>query len=117
MQIIIPNFTNNPADFLRSCGYAFDKSENEEMAFMRRLAGTAYPRFHIYCHIEKGQGSNVKGQMLVINLHLDQKKASYKGTSAHSGEYSGELIEEEIRRIEKLSKSLPSSTPKKLEPW
>lgn len=110
MKLIIPNFTDNPTSFLRSCGYAFDKSENEEMAFMRRFAGTDYPRFHIYAHIENGQ-------MLVINLHLDQKKASYKGTSAHSGEYSEELVEEEIKRIEKLSKATAPTTPKKLDPW
>ena len=117
MKLIIPNFTDNPTSFLRSCGYAFDKSENEELAFMRRLAGTDYPRFHIYARLEQIRNPKSEIRNLIINLHLDQKKPSYGGTNAHSGEYSGELVEEEIRRIEKVFKSLTPTTPKKLNPW
>lgn len=50
-----------------------------------------FPRFHLY--IEE------HGDVLAINLHLDAKAPSYAGTSAHAGEYDGELVEREIARI------------------
>ena len=34
-----------------------------------------------------------------INLHLDQKRPVYRGTSAHGGEYEGEVVEQEAARI------------------
>src|SRR3989344_8407124 len=95
MKLIIPNFSDNPRSFLRSCGYAFQKNEGEEMAFVRRLAGTDFPRLHAYVKVES--------QNLIINLHLDQKKPSYEGTAMHGGEYNGELVKEEIERIKKFS--------------
>ena len=119
MMLKIENFTDNPQNFLRSCGYAFQKNEGDEMAFVRRLAGVDYPRFHIYSHPEQDPKSNI--QNLIINLHLDQKKPSYEGTSAHGGEYGGDLVKEELERIKKMSQK-PLGTaqgkPKnKLEPW
>lgn len=109
MQLIIENFTDNPNSFLRQCGYAFLRHEGKELSFVRRLAGTDYPRFHVYCYLES--------KKLVVNLHLDQKKPSYEGTAAHGGEYRGELIEEEIKRIEKIGKGAKPSPNKKIEPW
>ncbi len=50
-----------------------------------------YPRFHLFLKI---QGDN-----LFFNLHLDQKKPTYEGTPAHSGEYDGELVSKEVERI------------------
>lgn len=77
---------------MRSCGYAIGHNRGEEIDFMRRLTGQDYPRYHIYI---KKNGSD-----LIVNLHIDQKKPSYQGAGpAHGGEYEGELIREEINRI------------------
>ena len=35
----------------------------------------------------------------VVDLHLDQKKASYAGTNKHAGEYEGDHITAEMTRI------------------
>ena len=78
---------------MRSCGYAFDRQTGDEQSFMRRIAGHDYPRFHAYVHLEN--------KILVINLHLDQKKPSY-GTSAHSGEYDGGVVTAEAERIKMI---------------
>ena len=64
-----------------------------ELKFSRFLGPSGYPRFHIYLKNNNGK--------LIINLHLDQKKPSYNGTSAHSGEYDGEIVEKEAERIKK----------------
>ena len=91
MKLILKNFTQNPAAFMRSCGYAFDREQGGEMSFMRRISGYDYPRFHTYVHKEDDS--------LIINLHIDQKKPSYGVGHAHSGEYEGELVEREAERI------------------
>jgi len=77
---------------MRKAGYTFisDRNTGKE-SFVRRLTGDYYPRFHVYIHEE--------GEKAVVDIHLDQKKASYQGTSAHSGEYGGENVEDELERI------------------
>jgi len=82
---------------MRSCGYSLERAEGNELSFMRRTSGGEYPRLHAYTHTE--------GSVLVINLHLDQKKPSYEGSRTHSGEYDGELIETETERIKSLAAS------------
>lgn len=91
MQIRLENIRLNPTSFMRSCGYALGGQDGDEISFTRRILGHDYPRFHAYVHLESG--------VLIINLHLDQKKPSYEGANAHSGEYDGRLIEEEAERI------------------
>lgn len=83
----------NPLDVLRKAGYSYfvDPKTNEE-SFVLRLTAGFYPRFHLYLEFERNTIS--------FNLHLDQKKASYKGTSAHAGEYDGPAVEREMQRIE-----------------
>ena len=91
MKISIPaNF--NPIDAIRRCGYGqvLDRRASEP-SFSRRLGSGVYPRFHAYINQVSGG--------YVVNLHLDQKQASYEGTAAHSGEYEGETVEAEGRRI------------------
>ena len=63
-------------DILRRAGYGLvnDRFAKEE-SWSRRLGSAVYPRFHAYVSSQE------------INLHLDQKQASYKGYSAHGGEY------------------------------
>lgn len=98
MKLILKNFQKNPAVFMRSCGYAFNRQSGEEMDFMRRVTGYDYPRYHTYIHQEDND--------LVINLHIDQKKPSYPNAGpAHGGEYKGQLVEEELQRIHSLSLS------------
>lgn len=90
MQLRLENFKENPTVFMRSLGYSFDRQENNEWSFVRRISGD-YPRYHAYVHLETNA--------LVINLHIDQKKPSYSGTRAHAGEYDGTLVEQEITRL------------------
>ena len=84
---------NNIDIFLRRCGYArvFDRF-SKETSYCKRLSGGLYPRFHIYFK------EDVKNY--IFNIHLDQKKVSYSGQSAHSGEYDGILIDNEAKRIQ-----------------
>ncbi len=88
----------NSVQFMRQAGYSFIRGiVGEEMSFERPLAANGWPRFHAYVKEDDNE--------LSINLHLDQKRPSYAGASAHSGEYDGELLNEEIERIKLLAKS------------
>ena len=71
---------------MRKCGYApFHDS------YIRSLAPSGYPRFHLYVDETESQ--------YILNLHLDQKRPIYGKQTAHSGEYEGEVVEEEAERI------------------
>jgi hypothetical protein len=99
MKIILEKLDVMPEIFLRDCGYR--KIENPhkagEASFIRSLNfGQFYPRFHIYF--------NQLSDDLEINIHLDMKKPSYEGATAHSGEYDGELVEKEALRIRDVFK-------------
>ncbi len=67
-------------------------------SYSRRLGISHYPKFHVYIDDD--------GLELTFNLHLDQKKASYQGQVAHSGDYSGELLDREKGRILALLETL-----------
>jgi hypothetical protein len=81
-----------PERLLKLAGYTYiiDRNTGKE-SFVRSFGRGGYPRFHIYLKTEPGKTT--------ISLHLDQKKPSYKGTSAHSGEYEGSTVEAEIERL------------------
>jgi len=79
---------------MRSFGYA-----PEEFAFHRFLAGRSYPKFHLYCEVSDDKKS------AVLNLHLDQKRPSYKGSHAHNAEHEGSVLEAEAARIQSLHPS------------
>ncbi|HOX30494.1 MAG TPA: hypothetical protein P5080_04855 [Candidatus Paceibacterota bacterium] len=90
---------DNINNLARKLGYQFQrakKDENgiDELEFSRVMSASGYPRFHLFL---KSEGEN-----LVFTLHLDQKKPSYSGSSAHAGEYSGTIVEEEAKRIRTL---------------
>ena len=89
------NLSVSPAIWLRQAGYSIfmDKRSGQD-SYTRRLGGNFYPRFHIY--IEESQ------EQYIFNLHLDQKRPSYPGARAHSGEYDGEYVEQEIARLKAL---------------
>ena len=102
MKFVINNpKRENIYNLLRGIGYHFlDKDEKTgELNFTRPMRG--FPRFHIYLKIDGSTGSPRGDEDLIFNLHLDQKKPSYKGATAHSGEYDGATIEQEAERIKK----------------
>lgn len=96
MKLVFQNVKYDAIFLMRKAGYGYERQDpqTKECAFSRRLAAYQYPRFHVYAHNE--------GSALIVNLHLDQKKPSYTGASAHSGEYDGEIIEAEVERIKTL---------------
>ena len=76
--------------------------KNFEISYARSIdPGRFYPRFHAYLELT---GSETK-----LNLHLDMKKPSYGGNAAHSGEYEGELVENEAQRIKSLTEKFIAS--------
>ncbi|MFH1631440.1 MAG: hypothetical protein ABIA47_00230 [bacterium] len=94
----------NALEVLRKAGYSpFNDPNTGEDSFILRLTSGFYPRFHLYLH---DQGSAV-----VFNLHIDQKKPSYKGTSAHAGEYEGPTVEKEAARLAGWVKSVTGASP------
>ncbi len=80
----------SPKNFLRRAGYALITTREGRVSFVRRLTGGSYPRFHIYVGKD------------CFDLHIDQKQASYKKHTAHSGEYNGMVVENEAERISSL---------------
>lgn len=95
------NQIDNYQVFLRRLGYAFivDRRRGVE-SFVRRLGEGHYPRIHLYV--------DDFPDYIILNLHLDQKKASYQGFKMHNAEYDNEIINDEINRIK--SSYLPAST-------
>lgn len=93
MKLIFSNVKETALFLMRRVGYGFERKDAKtgEEVFSRRLGAHEYPKFHVYSHKE--------GDNLIVNLHLDQKKPVYAGVSAHSGEYNGEVVEEEAERI------------------
>lgn len=95
MKLVFSHVKESALFLMRRVGYGFEKKiETGEEAFSRRLSANQYPKFHAYAHKE--------GDALIVNLHLDQKKPIYKGATAHSGEYGGEVVEQEAERIKIL---------------
>ena len=92
MTFKINSGSYNLQDLVRRCGYRpLGYTEKGELNCVRPLRGQDYPRFHIYLKEEAGS--------VIFNLHLDQKKPSYEGSTAHSGDYDSDLIKEEAERI------------------
>ena len=83
---------------IRKIGYyPLSKDEKaEETNCVRPLDRSGYPRLHIYLKTD--------GENLIFNLHLDQKRAIYKGSPAHAGEYDSEIVVKEAERIKQILK-------------
>ncbi|MCX6740442.1 MAG: hypothetical protein NTZ49_04415 [Candidatus Parcubacteria bacterium] len=92
MKIPFNQKFNKNADFLvRRCGYGqIRDSRTRETSYVKRLRSDFYPRFHMYINSE---------DPLILSLHLDQKKVSYEGYTAHSGDYDSDLVKQEAQRI------------------
>ncbi|MEK7611781.1 MAG: hypothetical protein AAB407_00295 [Patescibacteria group bacterium] len=94
MKLLIPNAggQKNIPLLLRNAGYKQEvNGRTKEISYVRRAGGGDFPRFHVYVAPQ--------GDAWVINLHLDQRAPSYSGTSAHAGEYDGDVVEREMERI------------------
>jgi hypothetical protein len=99
MKLIFENRKETALFLMRRIGYGFErKIETKEEAFSRRLGPNQFPKFHAYARKE--------GDNLIINLHLDQKKPTYSGSTAHSGEYDSEIVEQEAERIKILMEKI-----------
>jgi hypothetical protein len=92
MKITITNPPTHSRNLLRRAGYGLHVGRDREVSYVRRLSGGDYPHFHVYVNSENGSA-------IEITLHLDEKKPSYEGFTAHSGEYEGEIVEQEKDRI------------------
>ena len=93
----------NADEFLRRAGFAYIYDNvKQHGSYVKRLSKEYYPRLHVYV-MEKtdAEGRN----LIVIEMHLDQKRASYSGTKMHSAEYDGEVVEAEINNLKNLMRS------------
>jgi hypothetical protein len=88
--------------FLRTLGWAqiYDR-RGDKYSYVKRLTRDFYPRLHLYF---KEYPDNY-----VFDLHLDQKKASYEGHSAHSGEYEGKIVSNALETIKRALKAKTNS--------
>lgn len=88
----------NPHSMLQQCGYALNRDPNNDaINYVRRLGSYFYPRFHVY--VQK-----VENGVLHLSLHLDMKKPTYIKGRAHSGEYDGDQVEQEMFRIKAMAR-------------
>ena len=94
MDFVLKNLQKSVVQVSREIGYLIIDNNGEQINMVRKLTGQNYPRFHVYL---KQQGLD-----FIFSLHLDQKKPSYAGAHAHSGEYFGPLIDEEAERIKDI---------------
>lgn len=86
----------NTPEIMRQARYRYVGQSGEQMSFVRPLSQNSYPRFHVYLK------ENETKREVSIALHLDQKGMSYRGATAHSGEYEGGLLEKEAERLKEL---------------
>lgn len=108
MHFELKNINKSVSDITRTIGYKPTHLQKEgEISIVRQLGRNPYPRFHVHIR-QSGQDFHVKQSFdstqdklnsYEFNLHLDQKKPSYRGAVAHSGEYEGEIVQEEANRI------------------
>lgn len=92
MEFVIRDKEESVSSLMRRLGYrpAFFQKAGEG-SIVRPLGGKDYPRFHLYIKQHNAD--------ILFNLHLDQKKPSYEGSTAHSGDYGGQAVREEMNRI------------------
>ena len=92
MQTFIPGpLSDNARNLMRRLGYGEQNKKSGQTAFIKRVTNAEFPRYHAY--VEDVNGG------LQVNVHIDQKAASYEGSHAHSGEYEGPLVEQEMKYI------------------
>lgn len=96
MIITVSSPRENSVQLMRRLGYTFQKQVSPtEIAFIRSLGSSGFPRFHIY--IKKNKND------FLLNIHLDQHKETYGKNTAHHGEYEDDgALGKEIQRIQNL---------------
>lgn len=95
---LLVNFSAD--EFLRRAGFAYIYDNiKEHGSYVKRLSRDYYPRLHVYVMPKKDKEGR---ELIVIEMHLDQKKASYSGVKMHSAEYDGEVVEAEINNLKNL---------------
>lgn len=112
MKFAIKKINTSHKNLMRVCGYKeiLNPHKQNELSYARSLeASRFYPRFHIYI-------TNVPNDGIEISLHLDMKKPSYEGTTAHSGEYDGDLVEREAQRLKNISDKFISENTLQYQP-
>lgn len=84
---------SDPGQFIRRCGYGeyYDRRMGKVSYMKRARMSDMFPRYHVY--IEE------RGNKIIYDLHLDQKRPSYGDETMHSGEYEGGAVEREAARI------------------
>ena len=111
MRFIMQKLAISPQYFLRKCGYIEIQNphKNFETSYARSLdPGRFYPRFHVYLETDKNGTA--------VSIHMDAKKPSYEGSSAHSGEYDSQIVKEEVIRITTLMKTFVSDESSRQKP-
>lgn len=98
MKFIVENPKENILSLIRRLGYKVNPNNRREFNCIRPVQGSDYPRFHLFIDEQKDK--------FIFKLHLDQKRPSYSGSSAHGGEYEGQVVEEEAERIKKIVEGL-----------
>jgi len=99
MDFEIKNLEKSVVAVARDIGYVIIDTNGNEYNLVRKLTGLNYPRFHIYL---KSFDTAQDKLNYNFSLHLDQKKPSYEGSHAHSGEYFGPVVEKEAARIKEV---------------
>lgn len=89
-------FRNTIYNLMRGIGYHYIEKigRTGEIAFVNPVGGNQFPRYHLYIKTDEKSGD------LLCDIHIDQKAPIYKGYTAHSGEYSGPVVEREAKRIQ-----------------
>lgn len=110
MKHTIPGpLSDHARNIMRRLGYGEQQKRDGQISYVRRVSGGDFPRYHAYVE-------DVTGGAMQVNLHVDQKAASYEGSHAHSGEYEGTLVEREMARIVNFARSIQNSAPKETKP-
>lgn len=96
MKFVIENISSNPTTALRRAGYTFQHHTDQgEMSFVRVMARSGYPRFHIYAKLD--------GHDLHISIHIDHKKHTYGDDTRHHGEYEeSPALDQEATRVKSM---------------
>ena len=92
----------SPDLFIRRAGYGQIRDRlSGQTSYVRRFTRDFYPRLHLYIELRKNDSSN--DELVIFNLHLDQKKPAYAGQTRHNAEYDGPVVAKEIERIKSLA--------------
>jgi hypothetical protein len=89
-----------PDHFLRQAGWAyiFDKRREQE-SYVKRLTRDFYPRLHLYV--------KETPEHFTLEVHLDQKQASYQGVRMHNAEYDGPVVEGALQDLAQKLREYP----------